>query len=263
MWRIRKVGDTLATEEKWFRDAENQRLLNVAATRAGAMLTITQRGKGNTWNPWQFFGQHLSDSPLLEDPGEQAAKPVKPLTVTSQNVRDAATEIQQRWETVSRPTYTTAAAKVISLGDGWRAVTAGEHGMEWGTVMHLLLESAMRSPGVDLRRLASSAIADQGLASDLAETAVQTVCQVMASAIWQRAIASTQRLVEVPFQTLLTPDEPAKGDLPTLLRGVIDMVFLEPQGWVIVDYRTDRAAVGAIPGLTEHYAPQLLTYATV
>ena len=185
------------------------------------------------------------------------------MTVTSQDVRDAATGIQQRWETVSRPTYATAAAKAISLGDGRRAVTAGEHGTEWGTVIHLLLEAAMRTPGVDLERLAASALADQGLGSDLAETAVETVWRVMASAIWQRAIASRQRLVEVPFQTLLAPEEPPNGDVPTLLRGVIDLVFLEPQGWIIVDYKTDRVAPGAVPALAAHYAPQLVTYARV
>ena len=253
----------LAAEEQKFRDAENQRLLYVAATRAGAMLTITEREKGNNWNPWQFFKEHLGESPSLEDPGERVAKPVKPMIVTSGNVRDAAAEIQQRWETVLRPTYATAAAKAISLGDGRRGVTSGEHGTEWGTVIHLLLETAMRSPGIDLKRLAASVLTDQGLASELAETAVQTVRKVMESDIWQRAMASSQRLVEVPFQTLLTPDKPTKVELPTLLRGVIDLVFLEQPGWVIVDYKTDRAAVGAVPGLAEHYAPQLRTYAKV
>jgi ATP-dependent helicase/nuclease subunit A len=121
----------------------------------------------------------------------------------------------------------------------------------------------MRNPGADLKRMAASVLTDQGMASDLAETAVQTVRGVMESAIWQRAIASPQRLVEVPFQTVLAPDKPTESDLPTLLRGVIDLVFLEQHGWVIVDYKTDRAAADAIPGLTEHYAAQLRMYAKV
>jgi ATP-dependent helicase/nuclease subunit A len=253
----------LAAEETKFRDAENQRLLYVAATRAGAMLTITQRGKGNNWNPWQFFQENIGDSPALEDPGERVTKPSAPLTITSRNVRDAAAGVQQRWETISRPTYATAAAKAISLSEGRRGATSGEHGTEWGTVIHLLLETAMRNPGAGLKQLAAAVLADQGLAANLAEAAVQTVRRVMESSVWQRAAASSQRLVEVPFQTLLAPDKPTKGDLPTLLRGVIDLVFLEQHGWVIVDYKTDRAAADAIPGLTEHYAPQLRTYARV
>jgi hypothetical protein len=88
-----------------------------------------------------------------------------------------------------------------------------------------------------------------------------TIDKVMESAIWQRAMASPQSLVEVPFQTLLAPEKLANDAVPTLLGGVIDLVFLEQPGWVIVDYKTDRAAVGAIPDLTERYAPQLRTYA--
>ena len=258
-----KKWDLLAEEEKRFRDAENHRLLYVAATRAGAMLTITQRAKGNNWNPWRFFEQYLGDTPSLEGPVERVAKPAKPQKVTSRNIRDAAANIQRRWEMISRPTYAAAAAKAISLGDGRPAATSGEHGTEWGSVIHALLESAMRSPGVDLKRLAASALADQGLALDLADTAVQTVRHVMKSTVWQRATASRQRLVEVPFQTLLASDGPSRTEIPTLLRGVIDLVFLEGPGWVVVDYKTDRALPAAVPDLTEHYSPQLRTYAQV
>ena len=258
-----KKWDLLAEEEKRFRDAENHRLLYVAATRAGAMLTITQRAKGNNWNPWRFFEQYLGDTPSLEGPVERVAKPAKPQKVTSRNIRDAAANIQRRWEMISRPTYAAAAAKAISLGDGRPAATSGEHGTEWGSVIHALLESAMRSPGVDLKRLAASALADQGLALDLADTAVQTVRHVMKSTVWQRATASRQRLVEVPFQTLLASDGPSRTEIPTLLRGVIDLVFLEGPGWVVVDYKTDRVLPAAVPNLTEHYSPQLRTYAKV
>jgi ATP-dependent helicase/nuclease subunit A len=258
-----KKWDVLAEEEKRFRDAENHRLLYVAATRAGAMLTITQRAKGNNWNPWRFFEQHLGDTPSLEGPGEWVAKSPKPQKVTGQNIRDAAADIQRRWETISRPTYATAAAKAISLGIEGRRAASGAHGTEWGTVIHSLLEAAMRSPGVDLKRLAASALTDQGLALDLVEAAVQTVRCVMESAVWHRATASPQRLVEVPFQTLLASDGPPRTELPTLLRGVIDLVFLEEPGWVIVDYKTDRVLPAAVPDLTEHYSPQLRTYANV
>ena len=63
--------DDLAAEEQKFRDAENQRLLYVAATRTGAMLTITEREKGNNWNPWQFFKEHLGDSPSWKTPASE------------------------------------------------------------------------------------------------------------------------------------------------------------------------------------------------
>ena len=67
----------------------------------------------------------------------------------------------------------------------------------------------------------------------------------------------------MPFQTLLASDEPSPSELPTLLRGVIDLVFLEERGWVIVDYKTGRVVPAAIPALTEHYSPQVRKYASV
>jgi ATP-dependent helicase/nuclease subunit A len=60
---------------------------------------------------------------------------------------------------------------------------------------------------------------------------------------------------------LLGRGDVAPEGLPTLLGGVLDLVFLEAGGWVIVDYKTDRAAADALPGLAAHYAPQLRAYA--
>jgi ATP-dependent helicase/nuclease subunit A len=46
-----------------------------------------------------------------------------------------------------------------------------------------------------------------------------------------------------------------------ILRGVIDLVFREPDGWVIVDYKTDRSAIHDQDRLKEVYKPQLTQYA--
>ena len=257
-----KGWEDLAEEEQKFRAAENQRLLYVAATRAGTMLTITEREKGNNWNPWKFFEQWLKDSPQLDSPDQYIAKSVRPINLTYRDVRDSVQEIQQRWDAVARPTYATAAAKEISLSGVKPALSKGEHGTEWGSVIHILLETAMRSPEANLQRLAATALTEYGLVPSLLDTVVQTVQNVMNSPIWQRAAASKHRLVEVPFESLL-PAESAPAGLPTILRGVIDLAFLEPQGWVIVDYKTDRATPEVIGGLTEHYSPQLNTYASV
>ena len=53
----------------------------------------------------------------------------------------------------------------------------------------------------------------------------------------------------------------ALGGLPTIVRGVIDLAFFEPPGWVIVDYKTDRIAFGQVPAAVEHYRAQVETYA--
>ena len=92
----------------------------------------------------------------------------------------------------------------------------------------------------------------------------------MASDLWRRARDAERALSEVPFQLSLRPDDPiladtdASGSVPTLLRGVIDLAFLEPDGWVVVDYKTDRiTAARPIGSLIEHYLPQVRTYAAI
>ena len=107
--------------------------------------------------------------------------------------------------------------------------------MEWGTAIHLLLDVAMKRPGADLVPLAEAVLAEQGLDRALAQTAVEEVKTVMSSGIWQRAVKSRQRFTEIPFQMLM---EEGTG-VPTLLRGSIDLVFRQDDGWVLVDYKTD------------------------
>jgi ATP-dependent helicase/nuclease subunit A len=141
-----------------------------------------------------------------------------------------------------------------------RPVTSGEHGTEWGTVIHFLLQQAMVAPESDLQPLAFTALEEQGLSTSLVEETLATVRSVMDSAIWRRARAASRFLVEVPFTRLLEPG--AEGaTLPTILRGVIDLAFAEPEGWVIVDYKTDAVAPEHLGKLAEHYRPQVVTYA--
>jgi ATP-dependent helicase/nuclease subunit A len=135
----------------------------------------------------------------------------------------------------------------------------GEHGVEWGSVIHLLLRIAMENPGADLRRLATTAVREHGFDARRAETAVHTVESVMEAGIWQRALASPRRLVEVPFEILLEDVAP----LPTLVRGAIDLVFEEADGWVLVDYKTDSFQGASPRFLVDKYSPQVRLYARV
>jgi len=48
--------------------------------------------------------------------------------------------------------------------------------------------------------------------------------------------------------------------LPTVLQGVIDLVYRTPEGWEVVDYKTDDTE-GRLDALVEVYAPQVTAYA--
>jgi ATP-dependent helicase/nuclease subunit A len=54
-------------------------------------------------------------------------------------------------------------------------------------------------------------------------------------------------------------DEPVGA--PTIARGVIDLVFREDSGWIIVDYKSERVDARQIPDLVSFYQPQVDAYA--
>src|SRR5262249_32738818 len=61
-------GVKFAEEEQRFLDGENNRLLYVAATRAGSQLTIGQRSGWASSNPWQSFAPQLTQCPEVDLP---------------------------------------------------------------------------------------------------------------------------------------------------------------------------------------------------
>ena len=248
----------------------------MAATRAGACLVVTQRsGKYAHLNPWKSFEEHLEGYPPLADPGRQRPPSQSVVNATIGDLETAKKEIDERWQAVVRPTYALRAAKKIAVSEEALRFPlffaaepdeenpVGEHGTEWGTVIHLLLETAIRQPTADLRQLAYDKLGEEELEAEnretLAELAVETVSKVKRSAIWQRAVASGRRLVEVPFETLW----PSDLGVPTVVRGVIDLIFHEPAGWVIVDYKTHHGATANQASLVDKYGPQILLYADI
>jgi ATP-dependent helicase/nuclease subunit A len=251
----------LAEEEQKFANAEIERLRYVAATRARAALIVSQRQKGNRANPWAFFESDLAGLSTIDDPGLAEAPVMTKERFTHQQAAQAFAEITQRWQTIATNTYATVAAKQLALA-GKAAGSAGqEHGTEWGTVIHILLQAVLQEASADLTSLAQTALAEVGLSADLADEALQTVRSQMDSDLWRRAMDSTQRLSEVPFQVLLPADVAEGRPTPAVLRGVIDLAFWEDDGWVVVDHKTDAAAAIDLVKLTDHYRPQVQLYA--
>lgn len=256
---------TYEQTEKRFEEAEETRLRYVAATRAGVKMTLTvpDNTKSHRWSPWKFFHPYFDGCESLPDPGPRAVPAADNVKVIDGELSAAWQEIQQRWETVGTPNYATAAAKQIAVtaaGLHHHAHRSGPHGTEWGTVIHFLLEVRMREPTADLDELAYAALVEQELDPELATEAVGAVDAVVKSEIWKRATNSQKRLTEVPFVRRVPAEEDAH-ELPTVLRGVIDLAFSEAGGWVLVDYKTDAASGDRLPELVEHYRGQVRSYA--
>ncbi len=254
---IPQQWDTFEQTEARFRDAEKIRLMYVAATRAGKRLVVTRREKRQHLNPWNFFDKKITDVPPLPDPGPQEPMFREQVDITDDEVARVIADGQQRWSAALTPTYRTAAAKAVALSAEGTLRSGGEHGTEWGTVIHTLLQTAMVNHEADLLALAQDALVEQGLETALAEEAVNMVRSVMESAIWKRASAAEQVLVEVPFEILMPENESAEESPGLLVRGAIDLAFHEPEGWIIVDYKTDRRPADRVEELVEKYRAQV------
>jgi len=257
--------ERLERKEMDFQAAENTRLMYVAATRARDLLVIVRRESNNYRNPWGAFEEALKGLPAFEDPGEVKESAESSLRIQGHEVLEADEDIERRWERVLTPSYSAVGVRAMTVDrlplrsvDGQRR----PDGIKWGTVIHSILERAMAEESVDLEDLAGSALSEQGLsdAAFLIKEAVETVHSVMASPVWGRARRSPKRLVEVPFQVLEKTDDDAGLPVDTIVRGAIDLVFLESDAWVIVDYKTDGRSHEELPDLVEHYRGQVLKY---
>jgi ATP-dependent exoDNAse (exonuclease V) beta subunit len=123
------------------------------------------------------------------------------------------------------------------------------------------LQAALDRPGASLEGLAASALAEQELNPELAPAAMEAVRSVQASPLWARAMSARRRFAEVPFQVPWNATGPGGSSVPGILRGVIDLVFEEPDGWVLVDYKTDQVCGPAVVAAAARYAAQVRLYA--
>jgi ATP-dependent helicase/nuclease subunit A len=254
-------------QERVYLEAEQRRLLYVAATRARDLLVVSRPAKVGRGNrAWEMLESYLAKAtklaiplvpmppaPTLPDLGSRAR-------ATAQTAREA------RLQTLSEPSW-----QVESVtGTAHRAGPYGhplqegrtrepDTGMAWGSLIHFLLEHAMRGPHRDrahLERVAKWFAFDKPELRRVIPEALDTVERVMAADFWREAMAAEERAVEVPFAARVE----VAGAAPMLLHGVIDLAFKTAEGWALIDYKTDQLGA-AIDQLVARYAPQIRAYA--
>lgn len=138
---------------------------------------------------------------------------------------------------------------------------------ERGTATHLALRyldlAGLGTPeGV---REALARLEAEGKLSPREAAAVDALglCRLAVSPLGRRIAAAPRVLREFPF-ALLCPAErffPGAQGEELLLQGVVDCCLMEPDGAVIVDYKTDRVSAAEAPERAKNYAAQLDTYA--
>jgi ATP-dependent exoDNAse (exonuclease V) beta subunit len=106
-------------------------------------------------------------------------------------------------------------------------------GIAWGTLIHGLLEHAMRHRAAtreDLRRLAMWLTVEEPQLRESIDDAIDTVERAARAEFWQIAKAG-EHSEETPFTVMH-----AAGELTS---GVVDLLFKSAGGWHVRDYKTD------------------------
>ena len=254
-------------EERAYLDAEQGRLLYVASTRARDLLVVSRPAKAGSGNrPWQRLEPYLATAPKLaiSPVSTPAASSLPDLSARARSAAQAAREA--RLQRLGEPSWHVESV----TGTAHRAGPYGhplqegrtrepDTGMAWGSLIHFLLEHAMRGPRRDrahLERLATWFAFDQPELRRVIPDALDTVERVMTADFWREAMAAEERAVEAPFAARVE----AAGAAPRILHGVIDLAFKTAEGWTLIDYKTDQLDPG-IDELAARYAPQVRAYA--
>jgi ATP-dependent helicase/nuclease subunit A len=279
-------------------EAEEHRLMYVAATRAMDMLVISSYADDlGPKKSWRILDDALTGEPELPLPAPSltASAPSVGTAVSARDIAEMRRTIRERIGRASRARY--RLETVTSLARSGQPAVDREiegRGREWGTAVHSLLHALGRAwaqeppaagappvSGEELRRMAGNALAAVGLGREDEGALASLAEAILRSEFWSRALAAARKHFEVPFSIRVGPEDPDYAGLasaapfvalggakpvavaekaPIFLAGAIDLAFFEGDGWIIADYKSDRVPEGGLDALVAHYRPQVDLY---
>ena len=282
-------GKRLAQPENWedycsiessYSEAENIRLLYVAATRAKHLLVISslnhQSNKSNAWLP------------LLKNIKEEISIPVPEIALPvgetvdkekeNESLLDEYKNIQKKcgqWIiNVSKGSYCEKKPTDFKDEEKHRMIkTIDVGGKKWGTAVHKIFDIVIKEdPDEQLLSLKiGKTLETLGISIKRKEELEKIIQNFKKNDLYRRLKNAEFKYSEVPFTTSIKPDnslyEELKSDCEAksiILSGTIDLVFKEADGWVVVDYKTDCPENrDDYPRLTEVYQKQIDIYRRV
>jgi ATP-dependent helicase/nuclease subunit A len=264
-------------EELRYLEAEENRLLYVAATRARDALIIGRwaRAGGKSKRAWAAFEPFLGGARELDMPDALTLPPNQKVDLSATAVDCARATMVAAHNRVRGPSWSTSSVtsearhipKILkgeeaAADDPTRVVSTdtpsrrADTGMLWGTLVHGLLEHAMRHKSAtkdDLRRLAMWLTIEEPELRTVIEEALDTVEAVSGGEFWKEARASAECHEETPFGMRVEGGAGTK-----LLAGAIDLVYRTGDSWHLLDYKTD--VHGSETDLRARYGPQIDAY---
>lgn len=260
---LRYAPERWATEfedtEARYQQAEEHRLLYVAATRAESMLVVS-RYRSDRWTEekgyWAPLYPHLEDCPELECPPESPKD--EPPPGDAEPFALDGDEIERRRARVAHSSYQTRSVTDES-GSAPSPVTGG-YGTDFGEAIHELFAYAVRHRAT----LTPPTLSDDLIAAALAEhdeesrlvLARDMTRDFLTGPVWAALTSAETVHVEYPVGGV---DEQSQ-DGPEVVSGKIDLLYRTEAGWHLIDYKTDRVPDDPST-LIDAYCLQLETYA--
>jgi ATP-dependent helicase/nuclease subunit A len=260
----------LADAERARAFSESRRLLYVACTRARDWLVVPQPPKdarvGSFWRDLVAALPAASDADVTVL--DAATLPTVEREDDTPDLRAlAAAEggdaVAARWEADRRALLDAGSHRPFTPVSAGRVaartapppvlVASGGEGRGFGSLVHRLLERAP-TDALHPERVQALAVAlapGFGLDVDAARRAAETVLAALRLPVMERARMATRAWRELPLWF---------ADGGELVEGVVDLVFEEDGGLVVVDYKTDHIAPEQALAQAAHHAPQLQLY---
>lgn len=278
--------DAHEAAEQAYLNAELDRLLYVAATRAKDTLVVSRYlgSKGSKKPAWDVLSAKMANAAALKVPSAASPPVAQAVDLSAGTAAKATLAMTAAHDRAGQPSWSatsvTAEAKRLYVGrpelevrqdidaldaaDPTRSIVPdtpshrADAGTAWGTLVHGLLEHAMRHRSAtrdDLRRLAMWLTVEEPRLRPVIDQALDTVESVAHAEFWHEARSSAERHGEVPFAVRDT----AAG-APRVVTGAIDLVHRTSDGWRVIDYKTDVDLGDA--DVQRQYADQVRDYAT-
>jgi ATP-dependent helicase/nuclease subunit A len=261
--------DNASEVEKSLGKAEEIRLAYVAATRARDHLILGLHYKAGAKSeiPAVAFGETLvsmgADVREIEpmDVPAPLVPAVRPTATVDQVIADEEAWVERRRATLASavgvPFVTATSRAALATSEEPRAepdaarFRRGRGGTSVGRAVHSVLQAVDLSTQEGIENLARAQAAAEGIAQRADEVArlAKRACE---SEPVKRAVASGRLWREVPIG--------APGD-GVVLEGFIDLLFETPDGYEIVDYKTDDIRASEMDSRMDHYRVQGNAYA--
>lgn len=261
----------LAQEEVRFLEAEEQRILYVACTRAREELVVARKGGKSCWG---IFDGWLDRHAETLHPAPDVPQSRDRMARSAEDLRAETAAAEAGMTAGARPSYEFASITELAKAEPAQSDDPATprvpdrttlRGYAWGSAVHGTLAAAAQGvEGEALEFVARALLVEherpldeRGAPAELEEL-MSLVGRVRASGLWRRAERADMRHPEVPF-AVDRPEE--NGGIPRLVEGVIDLAFREADGWVIVDYKTDVGDDPDFPRRRRAYRRQVDLYA--